>query len=226
MIKKWLFIGLIAMTASLNAADIKWERFKQQMMIHHKDIPGWCSFEKAEKMMELVYQTRPKICVEIGVYAGSSIYPTACALRFLKEGVVYAIDPWSNKESIEGYEPNSPHYRYWETVDLEEIYKCFLAVVNWCRFTEYCQVLRMSSIEALPQFADESIDILHIDGNHSEEIALRDAQGYLPKLKKGGYLWFDDVNWESTSKAIELIMESCTLNEELSTATCFLFKKL
>lgn len=59
---------------------------------------------------------------------------------------------------------------------------------------DFCYGMCMSSRHALSHFMNESIDILHINGNHTEANALADVQMFLPKLKKGGYLWFDDVN--------------------------------
>ena len=224
--KKWIVVWLTVVAASVNATNMKWERYMQQTLIHHKEIPGWCSHEKAQKMMELIYQTHPKVCVEIGVFGGSSIYPTVCALRFLKGGIVYAIDPWSNEECLVGYEPNDPHYHWWKRVNLEKVYQNFTTTLIYCDFTKFCTVLRMNSQEALFQFADESIDILHIDGNHSDQVALMDVQLYLPKVKKGGYIWFDDPHWDSSTKPIEFLMANCSQNTELSTATCFLFRKL
>lgn len=84
----------------------------------------------------------------------------------------------------------------------------------------------MTSEQAVLQFPDESINILHIDGNHTEQIALADAKMFLPKVKKGGYIWFDDVNWSSTNKAVQFLTENCTLDETRSTSMYFLFKKL
>jgi len=49
------------------------------------------------------------------------------------------------------------------------------------------------------------IDILHIDGNHEEESSCKDVELYLPRVKKGGYVWFDDANWHQTQKAINLL---------------------
>ena len=46
--------------------------------------------------------------------------------------------------------------------------------------------MRITGLQALDLFADESIDILHVDGNHTENVALNDAKQYLPKVKKEG----------------------------------------
>jgi len=70
------------------------------------------------------------------------------------------------------------------------------------------------------------IDILHIDGNHFEDIALGDAEIWLPKVKKGGYIWFDDANWPETRRAVQFMKENCDLDMERSIGDdCYLFQK-
>jgi cephalosporin hydroxylase len=69
---------------SLAVSDESWKQYKNQVLSYQDSIPGWCCREKAERMMDVVYETKPEICVEIGVFGGSSIYPTASALKFLR----------------------------------------------------------------------------------------------------------------------------------------------
>ena len=90
----------------------------------------------------------------------------------------------------------------------------------------YCVVMRMTGSKALNHFADESIDILHIDGNHTKDIALNDAKMYLPKMKKGGYIWLDDANWASTLSAREFLNQHCTKDESRSSGEYFLYKNI
>ena len=201
-----ILAGIIA-TASLCAEVSDWQTFRERALVHQHEAEGWCCHEKAEKMMDLIYKVHPAVCVEIGVFGGSSIYPTAKALQYLDEGKVYAIDPWEKEECQEGYSPNDPNYIWWSSVDLGKIYKGFLSLLKRHRLENFCQPMKMNSQEALSFFADESIDILHIDGNHSAEVALADAQMWFPKVKSGGYIWFDDVNWASTRKATEYLSE-------------------
>lgn len=226
--KNWIFLGFITLCSALHGYDHNWERNKKEVLFYQEEkyIQGWCSREKAEKLMDLIFDTHPKICVEIGVFGGSSIYPTACALKYLNNGVVYAIDPWSNEECLKGYTKGDPNYTWWSKLDLEKVYRGFKKMLQKFNLTSYCQILRMSSAQAVLQFQDDSIDILHIDGNHTEHVALADAKMFLPKVKKGGYIWFDDVNWSTTNKAVQYLTENCIFEETRSTSTCFLFKKL
>jgi len=175
--------------------------------------------------MDLIYEVNPAVCVEVGVFGGSSIYPTASALKFLNRGTVYAIDSWSAPDCLEGYPSNDPNYQWWGSVDLETVYLSFVKMLNRFQLDPYCIVMRTTGLKALDQFANESIDILHIDGNHTEDAALSDAQMYLPKVKKGGYIWFDDADWSTTRRAWEFLNLHCIKDEMRSTNAYFLFKK-
>jgi len=226
--KKWIFLGILTFSTALNGYNHNWGKNKKEVLFYQEEkyILGWCSREKAEKLMDLIFDTHPKICVEIGVFGGSSIYPTVSALKYLNEGVVYAIDPWSKEECLKGYTPGDPNYVWWSNLNIEGIYQAFQTMLKRFDLVPFCKTLRMSSEQAVLYFQDGSIDILHIDGNHTQEVALADVKMFLPKVKKGGYIWFDDVNWSSTNKAVKYLTENCTFEEARSTSSCFLFRKL
>ena len=201
-------IATLALSTSLIAHDKQWEACKETVLEGLPHIQGWCRPEKATHMMDLIYKEHPKVCVEVGVFGGSSIYPTAQALKYLgEEGVVYAIDSWRNSDSLQGTTPGDANYQWWKKLNLEEIYNGFISMLDWYSLRNQCQVLRMTSEEAVTKFADNSIDILHIDGNHHE--GLRDAKLWLPKVKPGGHIWFDDANWHETADAIAYLNEVC-----------------
>ncbi|MBS0628660.1 MAG: class I SAM-dependent methyltransferase [Verrucomicrobia bacterium] len=223
--KKALILFLLTVVATLHSHDVQWEIYKSRSLPELSHIDGWCSQDKAQNMMDLIYATHPQICVEIGVFGGSSIYPTAKALAYQKSGVVYAIDPWSKEDCSEGYTPGDPNYEWWNSVDLDKIYRNFIQMLKKHHLQHHCVVMRMTAEQACASFVNETIDILHIDGNHSEESALRDAELYLPKVKRGGYIWFDDVNWRSTTKAIEFLSDYCDEVPEMFANNCVLFRK-
>jgi hypothetical protein len=39
-----------------------------------------------------------------------------------------------------------------------------------------------------------------------------DVKNWLPKVRSGGYIWFDDANWESTTKAVQYLLANCDLD--------------
>lgn len=219
---KTIFLALCASVGLF--ADIDWKPYQKDVLLIQSTLPGWCTREKAEKMMNLVYETKPAVCVEIGIFGGSSLFPTACALKYLNYGIVYAIDPWEKAECLTGYSDNDPNYLWWSSINLEKVYRDFLRLLDSFELNPYCVVMRTSGRKALNTFADGSIDILHIDGNHTEEVALSDAKMYLPKMKTGGYIWFDDANWPTTRKAWEYLSLHCEKDETRSTGEYFLFK--
>lgn len=203
-----------------------WNQYQNEVLFYQSSIPGWCSEKKAKDMMDLIYEVHPEICVEIGVFGGSSIYPTANALKFLHRGKVYAIDSWNAPDCLQGYTSEDPNYQWWKSINLNHVYRDFVNMLEEFKLSPYCVVMRTTGLKALGQFANESIDILHIDGNHTEDAALNDAQMYLPKVKKGGYIWFDDVNWETTRKALEFMSLHCIKDEARSSNEYFLFRKI
>ena len=68
-------------------------------------------------------------------------------------------------------------------------------------------MLVMTSAQASKLFTDGLFDVIHLDGNHSEETSCMDVELWFSKLKKGGYWIMDDANWETTQKAINLLKE-------------------
>jgi hypothetical protein len=174
-------------------------------------IPGWCPLDKADRMMNLIYDTKPEVCVEVGIFGGSSYFPTVCAMRYNKKGVGYAIDPWDNIPCLDGQ--TGDHLDWWKKVDLRAIFHGFIDLMHNYKLDKYSAIMRMTSKDSLCFFKDASIDILHIDGNHAEDCALFDAQSWFPKVKVGGYIWFDDTNWDSTQKAVEYLLKYCEMDE-------------
>ena len=55
----------------------------------------------------------------------------------------------------------------------------------------------------------DAIDFLHIDGAHSMINAAEDVILYARKVRRGGIVVFDDVNWQSTAPALELLGALC-----------------
>ncbi len=224
--KKIIPILALFLCAFVNAKP-DWAKLKQQVMVDVSKLQGWCSNEKIEKMMDLIYETQPQVCVEIGVYGGSSILPTAKALSYVGgEGKVFAIDPWTKAASIVGFDQQNINYRWWNNLDIERILHGFMKMLMVQKIQSRCAVLRMTSEEANSWFDDESIDVLHIDGNHSEVSSMADVTMYLPKVKQGGYIWFDDADWETTQSAVQYLMSHCDMLLEKSVGNqCLLFQK-
>jgi glycosyltransferase involved in cell wall biosynthesis len=194
-------------------------------------LKGWCDIKKACAMMDLVLKVQPEVCVEIGVFAGASALPTAAALRFLGHGVLFAIDPWDNQESARNLLDKEVK-KWWSDVDMERIYRSYVRLLHVLGLEEYSVTLKETSASAASKISN--IDILHIDGNHSEACSFFDASTYLPKVKHGGYIWFDDPDWVdgpdkiyTTKKAVDYLQSSCAFVEAYARKghSCVLLRK-
>lgn len=111
----------------------------------------------------------------------------------------------------------------WNGVNLNQVYLSYMVMLNKYEIADYCITLKTTSEKAAPEI--DSIDILYIDGNHSEASSLLDVNLYLPKVHSGGYIWFDDASWPRTQKARDLLLESCDYVKSIDDGNCILLKK-
>lgn len=195
-----------------------------------KSISGsWCSEEKANLIMELIFRTQPMVSVEVGTFTGSSFLPIVSALSFLKLGHAYAIDAWSNAEAIQGIPSNDPHYLWWSTVNMQAAQQSFLKTfANPC-LMPYFTTIYASSSEAASQF--DRIDFLHLDGNFSEEGSLKDVLHYLPKVPSGGYILLSNVLFSINKQytkmnALNELLGQCEIIAEVDNSQTILFQKM
>lgn len=168
-------------------------------------MEGWCTPEKAVMLANLVADRKPKLCVELGIFGGRSIIPMALALKETQCGVIYGIDPWSVDAALEG--DNDPANNQWWTnnVNLEDIYLRFVHEVLKYQVQKECRWVRMRSDEIVDAFKDGSIELLHQDSNHSEEVSCREVDMWSVKLAPNAVWILDDADWFTQRNAIERI---------------------
>ena len=220
-----LIFSLFCLQSGLQAAPSEdpWNVFQDKILQEQTSFSGWCPRDKAKHIMNLVYKNPSEVCVELGVYGGSSFFPLAAVLDFKNQGVAYAIDPWENSPCLEGYEQNEKFDHFWGKIDLNKTLYKFIEDMHRNHLDAVYAILRRTSAQAFHYFADASIDFLHIDGNHSEEAALFDVKHWLPKVKKGGIICFDDAWWKSTQPAIQLLLQEADIMEESSPKWQYIF---
>lgn len=224
----FVFVFLwIPMHASI---DSEAEKHKQSMLHAQPSVHGWCSLEKASIFWDLILEIKPSVCVEIGVYGGSSFFPIASALKYLNRGIVYAIDPWDTFECIRYYDPENldpvsdEHERnYWVRLGIEQFHQYFLNVLSHYQLEKYSVVLRKTSKEAASLIGP--IDFLHIDGNHTDIGAAIDVELYLPKVRPGGYICINDTLWPAMQAAVERLLIDCDPVQLINNGSAILFRK-
>lgn len=173
-------------------------------------LAGWCSLEKATWFAETIVMLRPDLAVELGVFGGSSFIPMALAMRHnrvkqkVTNGMAYGVDPYSTDCALECVlEPE--HREWWGKEDLSAIRtRCEQAITTLC-LEKDCQLVVEKSDDSAVLFEFGSIGFLHIDANHSVERSCRDVDTWLPKVKKGGIVVLDDIDWPTVTNARDMI---------------------
>lgn len=127
----------------------------------------------------LVAAAQPRTIVELGTHNGAS-YAAFCN-SVKRSGLptqCYAVDTWQGDEHAGGY--GSSVYEH-------------LKIFNDENFKEFSTLLRCTFDEALGKIADQSVDILHIDGLHTYEAVKHDFDTWRPKLSSRAVVLFHDT---------------------------------
>jgi len=205
--------------------DPFWEYFKHATLKELSKISGWQNPEVAAKLMDLIHYKKLETCVEIGAFAGAISYPIGQSLYFQKKGAFYPIDVWDKKAALEGLESQTDINSY-QDFDFEAIHQNFKNLLHQTNLERYCHPIAKRSRDAVTSFANNSIDLLFIDGNASSKGSLEDVTLYLPKVKEGGYIWLNGADAPNKSKAVAYLMNHCRwVKDESIENRCLLFQK-
>ena len=126
--------------------------------------------------------------LEVGSYLGESTIIFAQNFSKLKE--LIAVDPYSlihNSDNL------------FDDRLILEIYETFLKNIE-----PYQQIkhLKLSSNEAAEKVENNTFDFIYIDGCHQYQSVLQDINNWKPKVKKGGFIAFHDVDNEQVKSAL------------------------
>ena len=128
---------------------------------------------------DLIVAVRPSLLVELGTHWGESYFGFCQAIAENNiPCVAYAVDTWTGEEQSGFYD--------------ETVYNDVVSY-NEANYKDFSYLIKSLFDNALPQFADESIDILHIDGLHTFEAVSHDFYSWLPKVKPGGIVLLHDI---------------------------------
>ncbi len=186
------------------------ERVKARAVQYMEHVIGWCSPTKADVLMDIILRHKPQTVVEIGVFGGHSVIPMAAALKANGSGMLHGIDPWDNDASLEGVMNPSNEY-YWSTINLEAVLQNLIDRIDEFGLGDHISLYRCKSIDA-PLI--ENIDLIHIDGNHSDVTSYVDVTKWVPLMKSGSWIVFDDMTWYengvfTTARAVEWLNAHC-----------------
>jgi hypothetical protein len=132
---------------------------------------------------DLVATLRPAVLVELGVDRGESYFAFCQSAAENKTDTrCFGIDTWRGDQHAGGYD---------ETTFAQ------VSEHNRANYESFSTLLRSDFDDALSQFEGGSIDLLHIDGLHTESAVRHDVDSWLPKLRPGGILLLHDVDVRS-----------------------------
>lgn len=153
-------------------------------------LPGWCCKEKAEALASIVIALRPSVSLEIGIWGGSSFIPIALAHKYVGLGVAMGIDPWNARDSVKNEVPEN--FEWWANQDHNAIREGFMRKLAELELGEWTRIFVSTSDAFSPP---QNIDLLHIDGSHTEQ-AVRDVVRYATRVRVGGICVMDDLDWK------------------------------
>lgn len=182
-------------------------------------MEGWTTPERCCEMAECILVSQAKVCVDIGVYAGRSTLAMGFAARELRNGMVFGLDPWSPEVASEGDDVEESADWWKNKSQLEKMHKSARDTI-WDHHLCQWVTLICSRSEDVSYLFNE-VEFLNVDGGHGEESSCRDIALYLPKLRPGNFLTFDDADWASTQKALSIIDQSCDLVNDTGKARTY-----
>lgn len=166
------------------------------------EIPGWCGPFKGKRMAEL--SRGASMCIELGVFGGRGLVAMALTLAEQGFGRAHGIDPFTPDAALEGTNDKA-NDEWWGQLDYESVARAAQITLYQLKLTHCAQIIRMRSRDVACFYEDGSIDVLHQDSNHSEEVSTEEVELWTPKIAPGGYWIFDDTNWSSTHRAQRML---------------------
>lgn len=171
-----------------------------------RDIGGGSSEEKCHYLANFILRHQLKIGVEIGVYRGRCFVACAEAMDQLG-GHMTGIEPYQVSEM---YQTDcSPAIRqalatFLPTLDL-------ITMEQTLRARMTCgSLIRKTSLDAVND-VPLVLDFLNIDGNHDTASIILDLLLYVPKVRAGGWILLEVLDWETTRVAQTVLSKIATL---------------
>lgn len=158
------------------ADDLNWMFFEPSLLplesawIGHIPFAAW-----------VIAAAQPRVVVELGTHSGASFAAFCDAVKRFKmsETRCFAVDTWTGDAQAGFYS--------------DEVYHALSRHVV-AQFGDMAVLKRMSFDATRDDFADGSVDLLHIDGYHTYEAVRHDFETWRSKLSPRGVVLFHDTN--------------------------------
>ena len=167
------------------------------------DFGGGSSALKSLIVANLVKERKFETLLEVGVYRGRFFLPQAAFLKSLSVGKIYGVDPYS---AIDAKQKDIKHFpkeifsnfdSFLRETDWDGMFRDVNRNITALKANAHAELIRTTSRKAGEFFSINSLDLIHIDGNHDSRAVSLDLKTWAPKLRSGGILVMDDCSWPS-----------------------------
>lgn len=144
-------------------------------------VPGW--FHHGSTILELIEQTRPMVCVELGTWQGASAIPVARSIQRWG-GTLTCVDTWSGElDEHGGSLPDKTPVM---------LLSCARRMVD-AGVGANVRLIPATTAAAAKVWS-QPIDFLYIDADHSYEGVTADLEAWAPHVRRGGLIVGDDYD--------------------------------
>jgi SAM-dependent methyltransferase len=170
-------------------------------------IPGESYEPKLLAMIEICRRAPPGDIIEIGCLFGRTAALLAMLADHYDLGQILCIDPWATQSTEQGHAQLQAASEGFDWSSFRGIFEINVAPFARGRLN-YRQAF---STDAAPLYSpgcemetqtfgktryEGAIGLLHIDGNHEYAHVAADARDWIPRVKPGGWIIFDDYQWD------------------------------
>lgn len=160
---------------------------KDELVRRLSSVGGWLYPGEAWALYNeaVAIRDRPAVIVEIGSWKGRSTIALASGASGPQDRV-YAIDPHTGSRE---------HGRV-------DTFAIFQENVHQAGVQDRVVPVRMRSHDAASLLELQAIDLLFIDGSHEYSDVRQDIQDWIPRLRPGGVVAFNDPSWPGVHRAL------------------------
>jgi predicted O-methyltransferase YrrM len=144
-------------------------------------IEGWFDYQDIYSHMVSTFGNEAHF-VEIGAWKGKSSSFMAVEIANSNKNIKFdVVDTWRG----------SPEHQVGKAFESkvaieDKLFDLFQTHMNAVK--NYYNPVKLSSLQAVELYADQSLDFVFIDASHEYEYVKQDILAWLPKVKKGGFI--------------------------------------
>ena len=168
-------------------------------------LPGWCTYDKAKRLVRIASESGVSHAVEIGVHGGRSLISLALGFKLAGKGTIDGIDSYSFDDCMEAGTPEQDQRPLWSTMDFALVFDRATDGLQRFGVAEVARIIRKRADDAVSDYTDGALGLIHLDGNHSTLVSCRDVKAWMPKMAPKATWISDDTNWPSMQPALQLI---------------------